>query len=157
MTVSSQKITRLCDGRRLIMTLPCFHGKGSDKINAFYHTFADYAGQLAGRLGGTLVGELHIACEGDLCSIYIDLFGYCERKLVLCRRISDNRDADGCELSPPSPARHLIAPYGGWYTDGRDIYIYKNTFTPDCAGVRRSDVYRFIEVTRLERKSDSRS
>lgn len=106
---------------------------------------------------GNLIGELHIVCTKGLVSLYIDLIGYRGRELVFCRRISDNRDSDGNEIPPPAEVRRRLTQGGGWYTDGETYYVYKNSFTPGGAGVRRSEVYRFFSVSRVGKRSESGS
>ena len=132
------------------MPIPRFGGGAPERLNRFYDRLASSAAALAAKIGGNLSGELHIVRTGGTVSLYIDFFGYRGREPVFCRRISDNRDADGNEIPPPKAVRHLIRPGCGWYTDGTYIFVYENTFTPGAAsGVRRSDFYRFFPVKRI--------
>lgn len=140
------------------MPLPRFGDGAPDRLNRFYDRLSSSAAELAAKLGGNLVGELHVVRAGGSVSLYIDFFGYRGRELVFCRRISDNRDSDGNEIPPPKAVRRLIRPDGGWYTDGTDCFVYENTFTPGAAsGVRRSDFYRFFPVKRIGVRSESSS
>lgn len=158
MTVISEKISECGEGWRLTIPLPRFGDGAPDRLNRFYDRLASAASELAAKLGGNLVGELHVVRTGEAVSLYIDFFGYRGRELVFCRRISDNRDSDGNEIPPPKAVRHLIRPDGGWYTDGTDFFVYENTFTPGAAsGVRRSDFYRFFPVKRIGVRSESSS
>lgn len=158
MTVVSERISECGEGWRLTMPVPRFGGGAPERLNRFYDRLASSAAVLAAKIGGNLSGELHIVRTGGTVSLYIDFFGYRGRELVFCRRISDNRDADGNEIPPPKAVRHLIRSGGGWYTDGTYIFVYENTFTPGAAsGVRRSDFYRFFPLKRIGVGSESGS